>query len=83
MIEDEVVREVRTAREAFAASHDFDIRRMVVALHEVGVASGRELVHFAPRPALVAPNQPLLPTGATTPVPPDSPSPGPSPAAEL
>lgn len=57
MIEDEVVREVRAAREAFAASHGFDIRKMVAALHELGVASGRELVQFAPRPPLVGPNQ--------------------------
>jgi hypothetical protein len=62
MIEDEVVREVRAAREAFAASHGFDIRKMVAALHELGVASGRELVQFAPRPPLVGPNQALVPT---------------------
>jgi hypothetical protein len=60
--EDEVMREVRAAREAFAASHGFDIRKMVAALHELGVASGGELVRFAPRPALV-PNQALQPTG--------------------
>ena len=65
MIEDEVVREVRAAREAFAASHGFDIRKMVAALHELGVASGRELVQFAPRPALVGPNQALRPARAT------------------
>ena len=50
MTEDEVVREVRVAREAFAASHGYDIRAMVVALREVGVASGREVVRLAPRP---------------------------------
>ncbi len=66
MIEDEVVREVRAAREAFAASHGFDIRKMVDALHELGVASGRELVEFAPRPPVVAPSQPQPPT-ATAP----------------
>lgn len=58
MIEDEVVREVRAAREAFAASHGFDIRKMVAALHELGVASGRELVQFAPRPPVVVPPHP-------------------------
>ena len=52
MIEDEVVREVRAAREAFAASHGYDIREMVAALHEIGVASGREVVRLAPRPAV-------------------------------
>jgi hypothetical protein len=69
MIEDEVVREVRAAREAFAASHGFDIRKMVAALHELGVASGRELVQFAPRPPLALPNQPLPPAGTALPVP--------------
>jgi hypothetical protein len=68
MIEDEVVREVRAAREAFAASHGFDIRKMVAALHELGIASGRQLVQFAPRPAIIGPNQPLQPTGAAIPV---------------
>lgn len=64
MTEDEVVREVRAAGEAFAASHGYDIRAIVAALHEVGVASGRELVRFAPRPVGKAPNQPPQPTGA-------------------
>ncbi len=72
MIEDEVVREVRVAREAFAATHGFNIRRMVAALHEVGVASGRELVRFAPLPALRPPNQALQPNGAANLVSPDS-----------
>lgn len=54
MTEDEVVREVRAAREAFAAAHGYDIRAMVAALHERGVASGRELVRLAPRPAVAA-----------------------------
>lgn len=54
MTEDEVVREVRAAREAFAAAHGYDIRAMVAALHERGVASGRELVRLAPRPAAPA-----------------------------
>lgn len=44
MIEDEVVREVRTARDAFAASHAYDIRAMVAALRELGIASGRVVV---------------------------------------
>lgn len=64
MTEDEVVRDVRAAGEAFAAAHGFDIRVMVAALREVGVASGREVVRFAPRPVVKSPNQPLQPTGA-------------------
>ncbi len=58
MTEDEIVREVRAAREAFAASHGYDIRAMVAALHELGVASGRELVQFPPRPAIARTNKP-------------------------
>lgn len=49
MIEDEVVREVRAAREAFAAAHGYDIGAMVAALREVAAASGREVVSFDPR----------------------------------
>jgi hypothetical protein len=67
MTEDEVVREVRAAREAFAASHGYDIRAMVAALHELGVASGRELVRFAPRPVVAESNQALQQTGAAAP----------------
>ena len=67
MTEDEVVREVRAAREAFAASHGYDIRAMVAALHELGLASGRELVRFTPRPAVTEPNQALQQTGAAPP----------------
>ena len=61
MTEDEVVREVRAAREAFAASHGYDIRAMVAALREMGLASGREVVRLPPRPAQ-RPNQTLPPT---------------------
>ena len=83
MIEDEVVREVRAAREAFAASHGFDIRKMVAALHELGVASGRELVQFAPRPPFAVPNQPLPPGGTALPVSETSQVEEAAPAAEL
>lgn len=62
MNEDEVVKAVRAAREAFAASHGFDIRKMVAALHEIGVASGREVVTLEPRPSMVAqPSNPPIP----------------------
>lgn len=68
MTEDEVVREVRAARDAFAASHGYDIQAMVAALRELGVASGREVVPLAPR-AVSTPNQPLPQTGAASSVP--------------
>ncbi len=83
MTQDEVVQEVRAAGEAFAASHGYDIRAMVAALHELGVASGRELVRFAPRPAVGVPDQALQPTGAAIPACPDSTAPEAAPAAEL
>ncbi|HYV37956.1 MAG TPA: hypothetical protein VE988_19885 [Gemmataceae bacterium] len=83
MIEDEVVREVRAAREAFAASHGFDIRKMVAALHDLGVASGRELVRFAPRPAQAGPNQSLQPSAAAISISQDSTSLGAAAAPEL
>lgn len=78
MIEDEVIREVRAAREAFAASHGFDIRKMVAALHAVGVASGREMVCFSPRPVSTLPSESIQQNGpgfSVLPVPrsPDSP----------
>lgn len=60
MIEDEVIREVRAVREAFAASHGYDLRAMVAALHEIGVASGREVVHLEPRPTIAPPNSSIV-----------------------
>jgi hypothetical protein len=65
MTEDEVVREVRAARDAFAASHGYDIRAMVAALQEFGVASGREVVRLAPR-ATPRPPLPRQQTGAAS-----------------
>lgn len=83
MIEDEIVREVRAAREAFAASHGYDIRAMVAALHELGVASGRELVRFAPRPAISMPSNSPQPTAVGIPAAPGSTSPEAGPTAEV
>jgi hypothetical protein len=82
MPEDEVVREVRAAREAFAASYGYDIRAMVAALHEAGVASGRKLVRFAPRPPVTGPNQSLQQTDAATPASESSPFTEAAPTAE-
>lgn len=67
MTEDEVVREVRAAREAFAAAHGYDIQAMVAALHELGIASGRQVVQFLPRPAIAVPHPALQPTGTESP----------------
>ena len=66
MNEDQVVREVRAVRAAFAAAHGYDIRAMVAALRDVGVASGRTIVRFAPRP-VVASKQAAEPNRFMTP----------------
>ncbi len=48
MIEDdEVIREVRAAREAFAASHGYNVRAMVLALRNMNDDSGAPVVSFA------------------------------------
>ena len=49
MTEDEVVSEVRVIRDAFAASHGYDIQAMAAALREIGIVSGRVVVRLAPR----------------------------------
>jgi len=50
MIEDEIVREVRAAREPFAAAHGYDIRAMVAALQAFDAGDGRPVVRLEPRP---------------------------------
>ena len=40
MIEDEVMQQVRAAKEAFAASHGYDLRRMIDALRKMDEESG-------------------------------------------
>jgi len=47
MIEDDVILEVRAVREAFAASHDYNVRAMVMALRKMDVKSGVPIVSFA------------------------------------
>jgi hypothetical protein len=69
MIEDEVMRDVRAAREAFAASHGYDIRAMVAALSQPDIVRGWTVVRLAPQPAtpsgLVGPHP--VPPPAETP----------------
>jgi hypothetical protein len=57
VIEDDIIREIRATREAFAAAHGYDIRAMVETLRALGESSGREVVDLPPRPAL--PVEPL------------------------
>ena len=51
MIEDSVVREVRTAREEIAKRFDFDLRAIFNDARRRQVLSGRKVVSFPPRPA--------------------------------
>ncbi len=70
MVEDDVLREVRAVREAYARSHNFDVRAMVADLRARDLGGDWPVVRHPPRrpnpvvaPA-VAPNQPLQQTGA-------------------
>lgn len=49
MMEDEIVNEVRAAREAFAAKYGYDIRAMVAALQAMDAAGDHPVVRLAPR----------------------------------
>lgn len=52
MIEDDVMREVRAAREAYARLHNFDIRAMVADLRCRDLAGDRQVVRLPPRRCL-------------------------------
>ena len=47
--EDPIVAEVRAAREAFAAKHNYDIDAMCAALKAREGQDGREVVHLGPK----------------------------------
>ncbi len=49
MIEDDVLREVRSAREAYARSHGFDVWAMVADLRARDEVGDRPVVRLAPR----------------------------------
>lgn len=68
MIEDDVIREVRAAREDYARVHNFNIRAMVADLQARDAAGDWPVVSRPARrfPAAVSPNQPLQQTGAAT-----------------
>jgi hypothetical protein len=65
MTEDDVLRGVREAREAYARAHDFDVRAMVADLRARDAAGDWPVVRRAPRrpQPVVPPNQPLEQTG--------------------
>ena len=49
MVEDDVLREVRAAREAYARLHHFDVRAMVEDLRRRDTAGDRPVLRHAPR----------------------------------
>ena len=49
MIEDDVLREVRAAREAYAQSHNFDVRAIVADLRARNLAGDWPVVRHLPR----------------------------------
>ena len=49
MIEDDILREVRAARDAFARSHGYDLHAMVAALRALDERGDRPVVRLAPR----------------------------------
>ena len=60
MIEDEVMQQVRAAKEAFAASHGYDLRRMIDALRKMDEESGVPTVRLEPqKPEVQVPLAPL------------------------
>ncbi len=65
MNEDDVLREVRAARETYARLHNFDVRAMVADLRARDLAGDWPVVRRAPRrPVVVTPsNKTLQPTG--------------------
>ncbi len=70
MVEDDVLREVRAVREAYARSHGYDVRAMVADLRARDAAGDWQVVRRhprRPRPAVVptiAPGQTPEPTAA-------------------
>jgi hypothetical protein len=67
MTEDDVLRQVRAARESYARAHNFDVRAMVADLQARDQAGDQPVVRRPPRrPAGVTPPNKVLrqPTGA-------------------
>ena len=85
MIEDDVIRGVRAAREEYARLHGYNIRAMVADLQAKDAVGDWPVVSRpARRPRCTEmPNQALQPTGAATPVSENSQVGEAAPAAEL
>jgi hypothetical protein len=55
---DEIVEEVRAAREAYAREFNYDIRAMCKDLRERQATSGHKVVSFPPRKPVTVPKKP-------------------------
>ncbi len=49
MSQSHIVDEIRTIRESIAAENNFDLGAIFTMLKRVGLESGKQHVHFAPR----------------------------------
>ena len=78
MWEDPIVAEVHRTREKLAAEYNFDVTAFFADIRKRQAALGARLLRQKKEPP-----QALQPTGAATPVSPDSKSPEAAPAAEL
>ena len=78
---DPIVDEVRKVREAHAASFNYDLHAIFLDIKKREKERGLHFVDGVARQAMA--NQPLQPTGAAIPIPPDSKSVEAAPAAEL
>ena len=65
MREDDVLREVRAAREAYAESHGYDVRAMVVDLRSRDLAGDWTVVRRPPRHPKSVALEAILPTPAS------------------
>ena len=72
MIEDDIIRGVRAAREAFGQLHGFNIRAMVADLQAQDSVGDWPVVSLRSSQSPRTPNKSLPPTGAAIPVSPNS-----------
>jgi hypothetical protein len=57
-VEDEVVAEVRAAREAYAAEHGFSVAQIAADLETLAIARNWPTVRHEPRPCFALPSDP-------------------------
>ena len=55
MIEDDIIREIRATREAFAAANGYDVRAMAATLREMDRLGSERVVRLSPKPVATPP----------------------------